>query len=1271
MFGWKAAYAIGRECERRQRWSQAAALYKFANKYAIDSNSKVHYRLGYVHFKMNHLDLAIEHTEAATNQQPTNALWQYKLGFYHERNKDHAKAIEFYDASLSIIPTDSHVCYRLYNCHSRLNNREKARYFLKLAIANDRANKKYLQILADNLNRSGPLWQELELLESYAVQFGDDIEWTTRLAKATARLSKSRESAEYYARVAILNPANSDAHYNEGYQWQILGNEERALGSYSNAIKSDTSLRSNEFGIGALHQAHQHWEEAANSYRELLRSDRDNSELWYRLGYALDNCYEWEEAGEAYLAAVGQEPANSNWHFRLGLTLERSKKWAAAAESYSFAASLNGEKPEWYYRAGYCLSAGDEMEAACKAFLKAIPDGFDNVSTFADSADGTQQTCALPSIAKDLDTNPTVQRNAAMLRSLGESSASVEKWAEAAGFFTQAIRNVDEHSPELYYLLGKAQYMNGQYQRSIDSFKLSRTSIYPDSIGLPKYGTNSAIGHSMAFVELLETVSIDENLILWETNHGASIGCHPLAIFRTMVNDARYDKFQHIWAVNDTNTIPPDVAQNKNVTFVSVHSYAYKKALASSHYVINNVSFPPYYVRRPDQEYLNTWHGTPFKTLGKDMRGPVLQHTNIARNFLQSTHIMSPNEHTSWALVDRHDILGLFTGKIEITGSPRLDRMIIMGQDLKIHLRRRLGIDSYDTKPIVFYAPTWRGQTNDRSVDISTLKSDLLAMSSSDHHLVFRAHRLTERLLDGIDLPVTIVPADLDTSDLLAAVDVLVTDYSSVSFDFLPRRRPIIYFVPDLADYKSDRGLYLEPEQMPGIFCESHSILSNELKIATSSSYSVGNGYDRFIAAYSPLEDGSASQRVIDFFFEDAGDARLETKKPVFLFHQSLIPNGIATSFQNLMNSIDPRDYHLVLVVEPDVLSKDAGRTAKLLELPDYVQVIGRAGVYATLPEERYLNGRRGTMHRLTNVEQFETYMAGYSREFRRIFGPKKFDAHIEFDGYSPTWVSLMSVGDDNTKRLVYLHNDMMQEWKIKYPDLEDVFRLYPRFDKYVSVSESVGSVNSSGISKALNMDSADFDFCDNQINPKLVVSKSEEPICPDIQSWYARASRNIIAIGRMSPEKDHEKLIHAFFAYHTVVPDSNLIIIGDGPLREDLEHLILSLDASGYIWLAGQRANPYPALRASTAFVLSSLHEGQPMVLFEAMILGKRIICTDLPGPSSMLTPGYGLVVANSVEGLVEGFRKLDDQDFPQLTFDSDHYMNLSRNKFLSMVSP
>ncbi len=103
----------------------------------------------------------------------------------------------------------------------------------------------------------------------------------------------------------------------------------------------------------------------------------------------------------------------------------------------------------------------------------------------------------------------------------------------------------------------------------------------------------------------------------------------------------------------------------------------------------------------------------------------------------------------------------------------------------------------------------------------------------------------------------------------------------------------------------------------------------------------------------------------------------------------------------------------------------------------------------------------------------------------------------------------------------------------------------------------------------------------------------------------------------------------------NTKYPNTKLIILGDGPLKEKLENLIKKLKLKKSVFLLGRISNPYPYLKKADCFVMSSNHEGQPVTLLESLVLDKYIIATDIAGNRSVLEKNGGILVDNTIEGL------------------------------------
>lgn len=137
---------------------------------------------------------------------------------------------------------------------------------------------------------------------------------------------------------------------------------------------------------------------------------------------------------------------------------------------------------------------------------------------------------------------------------------------------------------------------------------------------------------------------VKSNVILVESFHGSNISDSSLALVRQILKSypGKYkiyygteNKKAHTEFINEIGL---------DVKLIDVTTFRYTKILATAKYLINNSSFPVYFVKKPEQVYLQTWHGTPLKTLGKKMRLGIESMYNVQHNFLQADYITFPND---------------------------------------------------------------------------------------------------------------------------------------------------------------------------------------------------------------------------------------------------------------------------------------------------------------------------------------------------------------------------------------------------------------------------------------------------------------------------------------------------------------------------------------------------------------------------------------------------------------------------------------------------
>ncbi len=343
------------------------------------------------------------------------------------------------------------------------------------------------------------------------------------------------------------------------------------------------------------------------------------------------------------------------------------------------------------------------------------------------------------------------------------------------------------------------------------------------------------------------------NSILFESFQGKVIGDNPYAIFQEVLS--RNPSFELIFTVG-SKTRAPEGAKG-----VRHGSIAWLKALASSKVLVNNTNFPGYFRKRSGQTYIQTWHGTPLKRLGRDIvdvvpTGSYLRMMDREASFWD--YLVSPSAYCSEIFPNTFG----YKGTILETGYPRND--ILINQSSKRDLiRRSLGIA--DGQQVVLYAPTWRD--SQRTATGNWKPVNFLPGSLGDNVTVlFRGHTNTHSAHSAQVAQGTIdVTNYINVAELYLAADVLVTDYSSSMFDFSVTGKPMIFLAPDFDEYVAKRGFYFDFEQAaPGPILRDSSFLRKALESIDSQKGEYAQRYLAWQMKFNKLEDGLASKRVVD-----------------------------------------------------------------------------------------------------------------------------------------------------------------------------------------------------------------------------------------------------------------------------------------------------------------------------------------------------------------------------------------------------------------------
>lgn len=798
---------------------------------------------------------------------------------------------------------------------------------------------------------------------------------------------------------------------------------------------------------------------------------------------------------------------------------------------------------------------------------------------------------------------------------------------------------------------------------------------------------------------------VSDHTILYESFWGRGLVDNPYAIFLELLDRPGFSDFKHIWVIDDLEENQPiinEYAGRRNVVFVEYRSKEYLEALATAKYLINNTTFQNFFIRKPEQVYINTWHGTPIKAMGYDMPDGNFGVANTMRNFLCSNYLLSANPHMTRMYLHSYKLREIFMGEILQEGYPRNDLLTKTSREAIKRRLRAYGIELAKGRKIVLYAPTWRENSSGKAVvnplELLEIKERLEAgLDGETYQILIKPHQLVYKQLKDLDeYKGVLLPAMIDANELMSVVDILISDYSSIFLDYMVLERPILFYIPDLEDYKTSRGLDFTPEQLPGP-------ASSDLEDIIDAILDIENVQKRYRATYQairermcPYEDGRSSQRVADIVFgREKGyeSVRARKTKEALLLHSGVLAeNGITHSFMNLLAQIDYERFDVTAYVvdNPD----KPGVREKIADIDPHVRVLVRTGACVMTVDEdarRLFATERGlyrkSMRRLYPMEMVK-------REFYRCFGDAKFDYIVDFEGYNSLYSMVLLQGEAKVKS-IWLHNDIKEELSRKVNGKYTVRRglnfnisLYPQFDRLVSCGRSVMEVNRENL--GTEESAQKFVYARNMIDSGRIQEKLEKQeiayvgdrayVIQDIEETLSgRLSAqlipvpeedkvNFVTMGRMSTEKNQVALIQAFARLQEEYPDTRLYILGDGPLRDREERRVYELGLSDKVTLPGIVRNPFAIMQRCQCFIMPSLHEGQPMVLLEARAVHMPIIVADFSTVVDSLLPEGQLLIGHTEDEILEGMRSFmrgevpDAYDFDVQTYNREVYQEFVR---------
>ncbi|MBW8486986.1 CDP-glycerol glycerophosphotransferase family protein, partial [Actinomadura parmotrematis] len=369
---------------------------------------------------------------------------------------------------------------------------------------------------------------------------------------------------------------------------------------------------------------------------------------------------------------------------------------------------------------------------------------------------------------------------------------------------------------------------------------------------------------------LYTRLPIKRGTVVFESHLGKQYSDSPRAIYEAL--RASGIPIKAVWSYRDDPTGFPSDAR-----LVERGSAAYYRALARAEFWIDNQGFPAAARKRPGTTYIQTWHGSAYKRMGFDQpdlkMAPPKARRRLRRMVKRFDAFVVRSEHDVRTLVPG---FGLDDGAVELlrVGYPRNDALVTGGDPVALDaLRRQLGLG--DGRRAVLYAPTFRGDARGR-VDTFALPFDVdrfVREFGGECVLLVRPHYLSAGAAPTSPCGTVRDASHVhDITSLLLVSDVLITDYSSVMFDFALLDRPMIFHAPDLDDYAGRaRGAYFDLAQhAPGpVTADEDGLLDALRGLSRPDAYREARR--RFVEEFGEYDTGTAAKSVVARFFDPGG----------------------------------------------------------------------------------------------------------------------------------------------------------------------------------------------------------------------------------------------------------------------------------------------------------------------------------------------------------------------------------------------------------------
>ena len=473
----------------------------------------------------------------------------------------------------------------------------------------------------------------------------------------------------------------------------------------------------------------------------------------------------------------------------------------------------------------------------------------------------------------------------------------------------------------------------------------------------------------------------------------------------------------------------------------------YRKLMESCKYLITEVYMPEAWVKKPGQLYINIWHGTPLKKLGL-AKNTKNSHRNgtTQKNFIDADYLTYPNQYTMDHMLEAYKVSQLMPGKTVLLGYPRTGGMLAASQSGSDTIRKQLAPNG---EKLYAYMPTFRDYLSDEQ-SIKEIKDflDFLDNNFSEDQLLYvnLHHRLNTSVNYNNYKHIRPFPPTIDSYKLLAETEALISDYSSVFFDYLILRKQIILFIPDYEKYCKIRGLFMDLYDLPFDKAKTKEEVLNFINLGKT--YDDTKAFETF-CSYDSIEN---AKKLCQLFFRDEQNLKLnpiphDNRKRILIYSDACQQDDSTDFLSKFLEKYNHEQYDIFLGCDMDLVDMNKKSAYPMMfenpvigsetdpHLTTLGQSIKKLYLSQTIPFEKAIN--------------YLKY--DYALIPKRMYGQAVFDCVIIYDAINPE--KIIAHTEMDTIKLLFLHSNVLSKVQSGDLFLRDSIRYAAKYSKNIMVS--------------------------------------------------------------------------------------------------------------------------------------------------------------------------------------------------------------------------